>query len=227
MSKKVTSKKRTKKKNTVSNNKKHLRIRASIGAILIIVAILLSMTFILSQKKIENANTYVYFTGNLCPTCEFGDNVISTNLKKENIFVIIYDFYAYRENGHLLLDYNEKFEISPGLPNLVLDTNKYLHDKNIELVENKVILTKEGPKSLEELKSNMLGGTPTLMYNNKAIILKNKNTNMDFIKDFFKGKKTKFLKTLDYEKNQELIISKINQKYKFKVEYESNVYYFN
>lgn len=150
----------------------------------ILVLGLLSLFFIspiLSAEK-EDYVCAVYITGVGCSHCANTDPIVLEKLprQRDNFVVIEYEIYRQRENGSLLMEYNDNYASGLGIPLIIFNKDKHFKGdklilKNIsELIEelnSSPCPLKDGSSlSFDELDLTTLPGKPKIWKEERILV---------------------------------------------------------
>lgn len=192
--------------------------------------------------KVLNSNTdrtyFVYFTGVGCPHCANVDPVLlKKKVREKNIMVIEYEIYQQRQNGPLLMGYNDEYNTGLGVPLLiagdckekaVVGDKSILKDLDQTIKENQgnCIVLPDNKISFEELNISNIPGLPKIWYKNRLAVKQDLDSKEnEFIKDFLvKGIIPKEIKSSD---NTEAVLSGDSVKFKNAVELDGWILMYN
>lgn len=154
---------------------------------LILILIITSMS-VIAENYFENTGCGVYFTGIGCPHCARADPVLfKQTIQNQNVLIIEYEIYMKEDNSQLLMDYNQKYGIRLGVPQLVTNAKTfYTGDKDIVQecekscnavlnIADETCLLKDSEVNIQNINFNELAGSPVIWYKDKALVKKNSN----------------------------------------------------
>ena len=186
----------------------------------ILILSLTSFNFISAQT---NSNTpknicATYFTGIGCPHCAKADPVVFRDLLSKNpeLIIVEYEIYRSKENGPLLLEFNQNFNILPdtrlGIPFFILDKNNYLLGDEPVIKKSQTLIDsikKASPCFLpngsitqfDNLDFSNLPGKPKIWTKNRILIKEGKGGDNKILKELIENRDlNSVLKNVDFTK---------------------------
>lgn len=124
----------------------------------------------------------VYFTGVGCPHCANTDLLVLEELfkKRDNFIVIEYEIYHQRENGSLLMEYNNNYASGLGIPLIIFNKDKHFKgdklilgniSETIDRLNSNPCPLKDGSSAtFDELHLTTLPGKPKIWKGEKILV---------------------------------------------------------